>query len=99
MQIPDLYEPTFSQKAKSFFYRLIHLGYGCCFRCKMPWASVKSHSTNYTKTEGCFPLCEDCWESLTVKERLPYYYLLWMSWESKHRPNWNLIEEAVRDGK
>ena len=90
---------TFLQRLKSFFYRLIHPDYGWCGRCKMPWAGVESHCTNYTDVRGCFPLCEDCWNSLTIEERLPYYRLLWSSWTVEHRPDWELIEKAVEEGK
>jgi len=92
------YKSSFLQKIRSFFSRLIHPGYSWCYRCKMSWASVERHCTNYTETRGCFPLCEKCWKSLTIEERFPYYRLLWASWSQENRPAWELIEKAVGEG-
>jgi hypothetical protein len=55
-------------------------GYSWCGRCKTNWAFVKSHDTEYSRSGGCFPLCEKCWRGLTPAQRLPYYRDLWQEW-------------------
>lgn len=77
----------------SIFYRLLAPGYSACHRCNMPWRFVKEHITNYSEERGMFPLCENCWKSLTPKERLPYYRQLYNEW---NQPGiWPQIEKAV----
>lgn len=46
-----------------------------CGRCFCVWAIVKEHITTYDADgiSGCFPLCESCWKSLSIQERMPYY--------------------------
>lgn len=78
--------------------RLAAPGYSTCGKCNRPWKFVKGHSTPYTESKGCFPLCEKCWTDLkTPYARLPYYRELWESWEksSPGYADWELIEEAV----
>jgi len=87
-----------NRRLYSVFYRLAHPSYSSCRHCGMPWSNVEGHSTYYTEGRGCFPLCEDCWSSLTIEERLPYYKQLWSSWPIP-KPDWNLIEKAVKEGK
>lgn len=53
-------------------------GYSWCGRCKLPWSHVEGHSTHFAKGQGCFPLCVYCWGELTIEQRLPYYYALWV---------------------
>lgn len=88
--------------------RVSHLlapGFGDCGRCHTNWHFCEGHSTKYTETHGCFPLCEACWSELTPERRLPYYRDLFEQWmrddpaddETKHR--WPLIEVAVLSGK
>lgn len=68
---------------------------------------VKSHSTKYSPTEGCFPLCEGCWSELSTGERMPYYDMLVIRWMRDARTVEDmdtlrdkrlLIREAVRAG-
>jgi hypothetical protein len=61
-------------------------GYGWCGRCKRPWNVVRSHETPYRPGQGCFPLCEDCWQILTPDQRLPYYMALVDKWERQGMP-------------
>jgi hypothetical protein len=77
--------------------RIITPGYSYCGKCGITWKFVKGHSTNYTNSRGCFPLCEHCWELLTPEERLPYYKDLWDSWHGWGKPDveWKTIKEAV----
>ena len=87
---------------KSITAKLLAPGYGTCYRCDMPWKFVNPHSTYYVENRGCFPLCEDCWQTLTIEQRLPYYKTLWAEWQ-KNGPDsikkWELIEKAVLEGK
>lgn len=63
---------------------------GRCLRCDTPWALVEHHSTYYSESGGCFPLCERCWDDLgTAEERLPFYRILWHQWMSYGRPDHN----------
>jgi hypothetical protein len=56
----------------------------------------------------CFPLCEECWSSMTPKQRLPYYERLWKDWETSHKKehlppldqaDWESMKESVLAGK
>lgn len=77
-------------------------GFGDCLRCHTAWAFVKGHTTHYTPSSGCFPLCEACWSELTPPERLPYYERLWARWQAdstdKEPDVWEQIKEAVMAG-
>ena len=57
-------------------------GYSGCGRCGDTWDWKPSHTTPYCGRPGCFPLCEECWSSLTPSTRLPYYLQLVDLWES-----------------
>lgn len=48
-------------------------GYGECLRCHDSWAWKPHHTTYYNLSTGCFPLCDECWLSLTPEQRLPFY--------------------------
>lgn len=77
--------------------------FGTCYRCDFPWAIVRSHSTQYDVSWGCFPLCEDCWTELQAPEyRMPYYRELIEDWKkdgaTDAETKWPLIEAAVRKG-
>jgi hypothetical protein len=48
-------------------------GYGGCTRCGDTWNWKAEHVTEFERGRGCFPLCEECWQSLTPEQRLPYY--------------------------
>ena len=94
---------TLLHKLRALFERLRHPSYGCCYRCRRPWACVPHHTTRYSRTRGCFPLCETCWAELESPEaRLPYYRSLWTRWVDQgaddKRGEWPDIETAVRRG-
>lgn len=80
---------------------ILNPSYGTCGKCGMPWNKVKYHITNYTISNGCFPLCEECWQKLTPKERLPYYRSLYDRWSELGRndTDWEQIKKAVLEGK
>lgn len=48
-------------------------GYGGCQCCGDTWDWKESHVTELANGTGCFPLCEECWQSKTPEERLPFY--------------------------
>jgi hypothetical protein len=78
-------------------------GYGRCRYCQRNWTICEPHSTPYQFTAGipmraCFPLCEECWQELSIDERLPYYHELWRAWGTRDEDTWHMIEEAVRKG-
>jgi len=78
--------------------RLLAPGYGTCWNCGWPWKYVKPHSTMYNNGHGCFPLCEQCWERMTVEQRLPAYR--WLVFDLWGEPDlWPAVETAVRSGK
>ena len=92
--------------------RFLHPGYSACGRCGLTWATVEGHDTNYDNWNGCFPLCEGCWSKLTPEERLPFYRQMVDEWiyqdelwdvhvkgRDYYEQKWQLIKEAVLDGK
>ena len=86
------------------FAQLFNTDYGACGRCNRHWAFCEYHVTNYTLGNGCFPLCEECWQELTPETRLPYYRELWEYWAqtSPYPPTeekWEEIKKAVLEEK
>ena len=77
--------------------RLLAPNYGCCGRCGTPWLFEKPHCTFHSAKRGCFPLCEKCWAELSIEDRVPYYWDLWLSWTFP-KPDWELIKKAVERG-
>jgi hypothetical protein len=72
-----------------------------CGRCQRSWKWVHGHNTDIDEYRSVFPLCEECWQALTPKERLPYYRALYDSWGA-YGPKfvkWEDIEAAVLAGK
>lgn len=63
--------------------RLGYPGWSHCGRCGFPWSVVTGHTTDYTDLNGCFPLCETCWQVLTPVKRIPYYDDLIDDWASQ----------------
>lgn len=95
--------PSFKERlSQASASKAAHPGYGQCGRCFLAWPDTKGHTTEYSESGGCFPLCEDCWTELTPKERLPYYRQLWLSWHQwgpVTHVKWEDIEAAVLAGK
>lgn len=88
-------------------FQAIHLSYGVCLNCGLPWSSCgKSHTvemkgcTDGHCGEGFFPVCEYCWQHagydaiLTAVRRL---YNMWL--QQGHRPYEldDMIEATTRD--
>lgn len=82
-------------------------GYGGCKRCHDTWDWKQPHDTPINARQGCFPLCQECWEALTPEQRLPYYERLADEWKSLSSPGeWpdldadmKCIRQAVLEGK
>jgi len=98
------------RRISGYFGRWFAPGYSACGRCRRPWKFCDGHSTRYSDSHGCFPLCEQCWLELTVEQRMPFYrYLVWGTWASSYcscancRPEleslWNEVEQAVLAGR
>lgn len=80
------------------------VNYGCCGRCRRPWAIAKYHITDYSDGTGCFPLCESCWRELVPEQRLRYYRELVDQWSNypgakDYGITWELIRRAVLEGR
>ena len=89
-------------KLRKLFGKLLQFfafGYSTCGRCNIPWKFVKNHVTFFEKNRGCFSLCESCWQELSIKERLPFYYDLINKWNEDDFDITDKIIEAVLDGK
>ena len=70
---------------KSRAGRAVSPGWGYCLRCGLPWRFVEGHTTWYTETSGCFPLCAGCWQMLGSPEaRIEYYAEMIRGWEKQH---------------
>ena len=50
-----------------------YLGMSSCGRCGDTWNWKEGHHTLFSDGSGCFPLCEECWQLLSIEERLPFY--------------------------
>ena len=83
-------------------------GHGGCECCGDSWGWKEAHVTSYSETEGCFPLCEECWVRLgTPEAREPYYWSLISKWNiqgfgyidpDKQLAKNDAVLEAVRAG-
>lgn len=61
--------------------RLVNPGMGYCKICGLPWNHCKSHVVNITKYQGCFAVCEHCYENSSYKDILNAHLQLWHDWE------------------
>jgi hypothetical protein len=91
--------------AEAHRLNLSYPGYGRCYRCQRNWKICNSHCTMFKEdkegAEGCFPLCQECWEELTPDQRLVYYQQLWaewLVWGERPMEEWQSIENAVKQG-
>jgi len=90
-------------RARAAIERFFAPGFGVCYRCRRPWKFVKNHSTQFSNSAGCFPLCEKCWRELkTPQARWPYYHRLieeWKTWSGIYREEKDAIFNAVMEGR
>ena len=84
--------------------RFFSPGYSWCKRCGLPWSVVTGHSTDYTESRACAPLCNFCWKELEPVDRLPFYEILIADWKANGPCNgydekiFNSIRKAVIAG-
>jgi len=86
------------RKMLGYISRILSPGFGWCRRCGISWKFVDGHSTMYTESSGCFPLCKRCWVELdTAVNRFPYYKELYKDWEKYGDPGitWHEICTAL----
>ncbi len=55
-------------------------GVGGCLRCGDKWSWKPIHSTYYSTTHGCFPLCQPCWQTAGPNQIQRYYRELVKLW-------------------
>ena len=90
--------------------RVFDTGLIDCYRCHVLWRVGNTHSTQWSRSSGTFPLCESCWSDLTIEQRIPYYDRLVDDWvkSGTFNPDYNGQSEdevrtamltAVREGK
>ena len=80
-------------------------GYGGCYRCGDSWAWKQHHDTPIRNGRTCFPLCQECWDSIGVTERLSYHWQLLETWirenpdgVAEYRKDWQAITASVKAG-
>ena len=76
-------------------------GFGCCQRCKTPWAFVEGHSTPINSHSSMFPMCKACHKEIEPEERLIYYNRLIREWkrefpDSDNGTPWEEVEASVK---
>lgn len=82
--------------------KILSPSYSSCEKCNTTWKFVESHHTDYDEKngKGCFSLCEKCWSELTPKERLEFYKISRaLFWRNNSEEEWNMIVNAVLEGK
>lgn len=91
--------PLTLRKVKGIMQKPFSPGYSSCYECGRPWKYCNNHSTMYGNGSGVFVFCQECWLELTPSQRLPYYEKWFMTWHNEKNEKWNLIKEAVLEGK
>lgn len=84
--------------------RTVDPGCGFCYRCGRTWRVCAAHDTELELGHGCSALCEECWEELDWETRIPYYKMMFDSWEMDHKSmnipmdkTWSQICAAVNN--
>lgn len=82
--------------------RVTHQGRGYCLACGFPWLVVGQHVTPYAnlvqgRGDSCAPLCQPCFDRLTIPERLELYMALVDSWEADSGIDFTLNRTAIRE--
>jgi hypothetical protein len=67
-------------KIKNAILREIYPGYGCCSNCGSPWNTCKPKDVVTGVDRAMFAVCEDCWDKMTLDQRVYAYYKLWKKW-------------------
>lgn len=53
--------------------QLLFPSYSNCRRCDTTWNLVEPHSVYYSDHQGCFALCEKCWNDCDPLTRMGFY--------------------------
>ena len=69
-------------------------GIGGCLCCGDRWSWKPIHSTYYSSSRGCFPLCESCWQAASSSEIRRYYSEIVKLW----RRGGSLYSQEKEDG-
>jgi len=56
------------------------LGFGSCYHCGDSWYWKKNFDIRYDVGSGMFPLCHECFESLSFEAIIEYCQKCWDSW-------------------
>lgn len=78
--------------------RFMNPNVGSCSQCGISWAATHGHNTEYQIGSGIFVLCEECWQTMTVEERLPHYQRRYAGWQADSACDERIVS-AVRSGK
>ena len=74
-------------------------GYSGCNRCGDRWNWKEKHIVPYGNASGMFPLCEECYQQISPKERYHYCRELAREWEkwgsSEDDIDWDIVREHV----
>lgn len=75
-------------------------GYSSCSKCGDTWNWKKSHSIPF-EGGGMFPLCEECYQSATEKEKISYATILineWIIWMEQNKDRYydTYLDEIAR---
>lgn len=54
-----------------------------CARCGRTWDKCKGHTVDDDYGRGAFPICEDCWNAITIEERKFWMNKLIDEWNEK----------------
>ncbi len=97
---PLEYQAPLSQRVIGWLQQFMALGYSTCECCGRPWRYAEEHTTYFSASTGCFPLCETCWKAMTPPQRVAFYWRLHRGWRwSKFEREWPLIKTAVLQGQ
>ena len=77
----------------------LYANLGNCERCSLPWTVAKDHSTDIDEFHSCFPLCERCWNDLSIDGRISFYKKMYESWGQEDEAKWEALKKAVLEDK
>ena len=61
--------------------RILNPSWSYCEICGLPWKYAKNHTVQLDKYEGCFCVCEHCYQHATDEElRKAYQRTWWRYW-------------------
>jgi uncharacterized protein with PIN domain len=54
--------------------KILFPDYSFCKKCNSTWNVVREKTVMYDKNNGCFAICEKCWDDLDYYSRYGYYH-------------------------